>query len=523
MPLWPHQQRAVDHLAPMIRGERRRIVAAAPTGAGKSLVMRRLAIESPSTAIYVHRRMLLDQVAEGLRKDGIRFGIVASGNEEYIDIDAPVQLCMVQTVAAKMKSRAYRPPEVRLVLDDECHADTGERKSEILDAHYDDGAVLMGWSATPVDVGHLYDELFVFATNSELRGCGAHLPADTYAPSEIELEHLRADPDDLLGKQFASEDYRRAIFGDVKQHWLNLNPDLTPSILFAPGVKESIWFAQHFDANGFAAAHISGESIWVDGEEHPSTPELREQVKTRVADGSIKIVCNRFVLREGVDIPELQHLIFAAPFDSLKGYIQAGGRALRAHPSHNRVTIQDHGGNFHRHGSLNADREWDIEKTDKELVRERIEKMVKSKSEGEQDIEPIVCPKCNKCRASGPVCPSCGYKSTTRSRKVLQANGELKPVYGDRYVPRKVSQDPADVKMWKSCYYRAKNSKSGQTFSQAEALFKRETGRWPDPAWPLMPMDSADRHLKVRDVPYEKLVKGEKKPEPQGSLIGGTR
>ena len=508
LPLWPHQQLAIDTLTPDIEAGGVRVVAAAPTGAGKSLVMRRLCQTGMSTTIYTHRRMLLDQMAEGLRRDGIRFGVVASSVPDAFDPSAPVQLCMVQTVAARMESGRDLPPRCQVVHDDEAHADKGARKKRVLDHHHGQGATVIGWTATPIDLGHLYDKLAVFATNSDLRRCGAHVPADTYAPSEIDLELLRDDPEKLPGSVYPSREYRQAIYGEVKRNWEHLNPDLAPTLLFAPGVSESMWFAQHFTANGYPAAHIDGSRVWVDGQEHESTPELRQQVTDALRTGELKLICNRFVLREGVDIQEVQHLIYATPMQSLAGYLQAGGRVLRAHHSHNRVCVQDHGGNFYRHGSLNSDREWDIEKTDAELVREHAERMVKSKERGEQDIEPIVCPKCGKCRASGIAClnKDCGYQSETRTRKVLQINGRLREIVGDVYRPRKVSNRPADVKKWISCYWRCMNAKRPMSFRQAEHMFKRENGTHPDPSWPMMPLSPSDMHLKVRDVPRDRLV-----------------
>lgn len=523
---WPHQDRCVDTLAPMIHAGGKRVVASAPTGAGKSYCMRRLCELGVTSAVYTHRRMLLDQMAEGLAKDGIRFGFIAADREP--DINAPVQLCMVQTVARKLESPVFDVPRVQVVHDDECHADKGERKRDILARHADHGATLVGWTATPVELGHLYDNLFVFATNSELRGCGAHVPADTYAPSEIDMSSLKSDPDMLGDYTYANETQRKAIFGEVLKHYRALNPGETPTLLFAPGVKESVWFAQHFTANGHRAAHIDGERIWLDGKELPSNEENREMVKSGVVGGAIKVLSNRFVMREGVDIPELQHGILATPFVSLAAYLQGGGRFLRAHPSHDRVVIQDHGGNYYLHGSLNSDREWDIQKTDAQMVKERVESMRKANEPGEDSIEPIVCPKCMKCRASGPVCPQCGHRYSQKSRRVLQSNGELKLMYGDIYAPRKVSMDPHEIKVWKSCYFAAKNSKRGQTFAQAEAQFKHKTGSYPDRSWPLMPRSESDRFLPVRDVPFSELhgdpnytPKAKAPAEP--ALFGGSK
>ena len=101
-------------------------------------------------------------------------------------------------------------------------------------------------------------------------------------------------------------------------------------------------------------------------------------------------------MREGIDWPWLAHGIMACTFGGLKSYLQSGGRLLRAHPSLDQVVIQDHGGNFWRHDSLNADREWQLEDTDKS-IQEKHDEKYRTKSEP----EPIVCPKCAKVRKTG--------------------------------------------------------------------------------------------------------------------------
>ncbi|MTW08883.1 hypothetical protein GM524_13540, partial [Streptococcus pneumoniae] len=76
-----------------------------------------------------------------------------------------------------------------------------------------------------------------------------------------------------------------------------------------------------------------GESLIVDGEELKSNRETRRQVLDEVASGEIKVVCNRFVLREGFDLPQLYHGVLATCFGSICSYVQSVGRILRSHPS----------------------------------------------------------------------------------------------------------------------------------------------------------------------------------------------
>jgi hypothetical protein len=77
--------------------------------------------------------------------------------------------------------------------------------------------------------------------------------------------------------------------------------------------------------------------------------------------------------------------------------------------------------------------------------------------------------------AGGPSCLQCGHKSERKSRVVVQANGDLKEVEGDIYKPRRIKELPDTEKIWRQCYMRAKNSKNGMTFRQAEGCFSTRT------------------------------------------------
>src|SRR5262249_18752567 len=154
-----------------------------------------------------------------------------------------------------------------------------------------------------------------------------------------------------------------------------LNPLHRRTILFAPGVPESIWFAEQFVKKGVSAVHIDGENVWVNGTLYESSRTAREDVLAASKEGRIVVLCNRFVLREGIKAPWLVHGILATVFGSLQSYLQAGGRLLRAYPGLESVSLQDHGGNWWRHDSLNADREWRLEDTNTSVAGRREDRM----------------------------------------------------------------------------------------------------------------------------------------------------
>jgi superfamily II DNA or RNA helicase len=397
------------------------------------------------------------------------------------------------------------------VIIDEGHLNAGPGMQALAQRLLDAGACILGMTATPIDIGHFYDHLIVCGTNSELRACGALVPAIHYAPDEPDMK-LLAQLKVKMGEELSERQQREAMMPNEKVRavlwgrvleWFNrINPTRRPTILFAPGVKESIWFAEQFSNAGITAAHIDGETVWQAGVAERSSRATRDAVLAGSRDGLITVLCNRFVLREGINATWLSHGIFATIFGSLQSYVQSGGRLLRAHPGLEEITIQDHGGNWHRHGSLNADREWALNYTATVVSGLREERL-----RAKKEKEPFVCPQCKRVWVAKTVC-QCGYElpATYHTRSVVQVDGTLKEMRGDIFRRRRISQKPDGPKLWERMYYRAKSKKWDATFRQAEAVYAQENGwSWPSRMWPLMPIDPSDFFRKVADVPRERL------------------
>lgn len=502
---WPHQEYGVDETWRLIQAKKRRICLTSPTGGGKSrmaieLILRALA-EGWGVSLYSNRRMLIEQLSGVLGGAGIDHGIRMAGYED--EWRKRVQVASVQTEWQAVYKRKRRPlHDSGLVLIDEAHIQKGDAATQIINDHVEAGAAVVGITATPLDLGGIYTTLVQAGRTSELRKCGALVPCYHYGPDEPDTKKLKRQ----ASGEYSEGDVKKVImtatiFARVQAEFGRLNTERRPTILFAPGVGESIWFAQQFHDAGISAAHIDGSEVWVDGEFYPSSREARENVVEASKRGEITVLCNRFVLREGIDLPWLSHGIFATVFGSLQSYLQSGGRLIRAHPSIDRVTLQDHGGNWHRHGSLNADRVWRLDDTAHVVSGMREERL-----RNKQEPEPIRCPKCAAIRANGPKCPVCGFECGRKIRPVVQKDGSLKEYAGDIYKPRLVRMKSDTLKNWESTYHRAKRSRNGMTFNQAEALFFHEHHYWPPRDLPFMPTNSRDWFRKVRDVPVQNLT-----------------
>lgn len=498
--LWIPQQRAIRQTTDAIEEGERRICLCLPTGGGKSRVACELIRDwlhvGYKVSLYTNRRMLIDQLIQTLKTFGLHHGVRAADHDD--DRDRALQVSSIQTEASRvLKKKIWQLHEADRVIVDEAHLNSGAIAKTLLDLHVTAGAHVVGLTATPLDVGHVYDHLIIGGTNSELRECGALIPAMHYGPDEPDCSKIKKDT-----IEFSENDVRKVmqvqkIFGRVLEWFNKLNPERKPSILFAPGVPESIWLAEELDNAGIAAAHIDGKTCVFHGKRYDSSKEIRDDILAASREGDVKIICNRFVLREGIDAPWLAHGIFATIFGSLQSYLQSGGRLLRSFPGMESVTIQDHGGNWWRHGSLNANRHWELgdeEATVQGLRSNRLREKV--------EAEPMRCPKCAKILMTNRC--SCGFEITRRSRPVIQEDGTLKEHGGAIFKPRFTKMEPNTQQLWERTHYRCKNS--GKTSNQARGLFFYENGYFPPDGLPLMPKNDRDWFRKIKDVPRSDLA-----------------
>ena len=507
--LWPHQSYALAEVPRRVGAGERKICVTSPTGGGKSRIMCGLidwAVQDLGwpVIVYTNRRLLIEQLARVMQAHGISFGVRAAGHET--DMSQQVQVSSLPSENSRtLKAGSWLLHglgEPTLALVDEAHLNSSGTAQKILARHIEDGGAYVGLTATPIDLAHLYDTLVVAGNMSQLRECGALVPCRHYGPDEPDMKNFKQN---VKTGEYSEGDVRKAImtkriFGRVLEHYGRYNPDGRPTILFGPGVAESIWFAEQLTAAGVRAAHIDGGGVWLDGEYQRNAD--RDYVLKAVRNGDIKVLCNRFVLREGLDLPEVSHLILATVMGSLRTFLQSVGRGLRKCEGKDRLTLQDHGGHWHRHGSVNVDREWNLAHTET-VVRGLREEALRDK----RQPEPIHCPKCGLIRKAGPKCPDCGHECRQKVRMVMQADGALKEYHGDVYALRRIREYPNTRQIWTRTYYRAKNSRNRMTFRQAEGLFFYENHYYPPRTLPFMPASEMDWFMPVADVPPERLMR----------------
>lgn len=494
-PLWPHQGRAIVLAEQAVREGHRSILVVLPTGGGKTRIMAELASRASSkgrrTGIISNRRILTSQASGALDRQGIPHGFLAAGRG--LQREADVQILSLQTVASRVfGSGRWELPELDLLMVDEAHSNKAETAQRLLAHYMARRTVILGYTATPVgmsvqvdvegDARPLWTRLIQAGVNSELRACGALVHCDVYAPDEPDMTGVKRRADgEWVGEQAARRVMDTLVVGNVFDYWKTLNPFGLPTMLWAPGVSESRWFAEQFEQRGITAAHIDGET----------EESERNRIFCGSQAGAIKVLCSCGVLREGADLPWIHHGILVQACGALSTYLQIVGRLLRSHPGKTRAILQDHVGAWHRHGSPNADRDWSLDDDDVSIAR----KLKKAREAGER--QPICCPRCSGVRTSGPRCPFCGHEHARSVRMVRQVGGKLVRMVGDTVKRKK--QQSAEQKAWTSCLYAAANG--GRTVAQAAADFRRRTGqRLPPGLEHVPPHGSLDWHRAVTDV-----------------------
>ena len=96
--------------------------------------------------------------------------------------------------------------------------------------------------------------------------------------------------------------------------------------------------ADKFNERGIASATLLGET----------ETEYRTQLMERFRAGDLRFLFTCEVLSEGVDVPEINTVLFLRPTESLTVFLQQLGRGLRHAPEKDALTVLDFVGQAHR-------------------------------------------------------------------------------------------------------------------------------------------------------------------------------
>ncbi|MEI7986854.1 MAG: DUF3427 domain-containing protein [Armatimonadota bacterium] len=348
----PHQQEALDDLRlARLDGKNQNLIIAA-TGTGKTLLSAfdylRLTREyggRPNLLFVAHREDILRQSRDAFRavmKDS-DFGELNVGHEragEWKHVFASVQSL------AAMNLKDFEPSRFDVTIIDEFHHAEAPTYLRLLD--YLKPKQLIGLTATPerTDGRNVIDrfgtptyELRLWHALDRKLLCPFHYFGvdDQTDLSELTWQAGKYSDADLE-RQYVDMGSARAaiIVRELKEKVADI--DSMRTVAFCATIAHAEFMAKRFIEAGLDARALhSGLNS-----------DDRKSLVRKFRQGELAIICTVDLFNEGIDIPEINTVLFLRPTESATVFIQQLGRGLRNHYDKGALTVLDFVGQQNR-------------------------------------------------------------------------------------------------------------------------------------------------------------------------------
>lgn len=342
---YPHQQRILDRLwVERERHNRWKNLVVAATGTGKTVIAaldykRLLRAWGQARLLFVaHRKEILEQsrhVFRAVLKDG-------SFGELYVDGQRPDNwshvFASVQSLKVHSKNKP-QPDSFDVVIIDEFHhaaANTYQWLLEDLKPR-----LLLGLTATPErtdgqDIlawfnGHMTVELRLW----EALERGLLCPFQYFGVhDEVDLSSLRWTRGGYLSKEletlYTGNNARVALILEEIRKKIQ-NPSTMKALGFCVSIAHAEFMAQQFNQAKIPAQALSSKT----------SRHERKAALTRLRKAEINIIFAVDLFNEGLDIPEIDTVLFLRPTESATIFLQQLGRGLRHAEGKSCLTVLD--------------------------------------------------------------------------------------------------------------------------------------------------------------------------------------
>lgn len=355
----PFQERILDALEAErnVHDQWRNLVIAA-TGTGKTVVAgfdyRRFSEQNQGQArllFVAHRREILEQAVATFRNILRRsdFGELLVGPHQASRMEH--LFCSVDMLRNRKLWEQLGPEFYDYIVIDEAHHGTAESYRSIFD-HFKP-RILLGLTATPermdgksvaADFGNRFAaEIRLPEALEEKLLCPFHYfgVAD---PVAIDADRFwrngRYDIQALESVYTGAHALARQRLTVITEALQRYEPDLSlvRGIGFCVSVGHAQYMAEMFSAKGIPSAALVGAT----------SDENRTQLMQDFREGKLTFVFACDVFNEGLDVPEVNTVLFLRPTESLTIFLQQLGRGLRHAPGKDCLTVLDFVGQAHR-------------------------------------------------------------------------------------------------------------------------------------------------------------------------------
>lgn len=322
------------------------IVAA--TGTGKTVISAfdyknfRGKNKSSKLLFVAHRKEILQQALatfQGVLKDNNFGELWVDGIEprsnEYL-------FASVQTLNNRLKDINLSSEYFDYIVIDEVHHIEAKTYRPILE--YFSPKVLVGLTATPERM----DGADILKDFSDRIAAEIRLPealnkkilspfqyfgiTDSIDLTNVKWQNGRYAPSELTNLYTHSDRRVREIISDLKRYVNDIND--VRAIGFCVTIEHAKFMSKKFSSAGFKANYLTSENN-----------KEREIIRNQLKNQEINYLFVVDIFNEGVDIPEIDTVLFLRPTESLTVFLQQLGRGLRLSEGKDCLTVLDFVGN----------------------------------------------------------------------------------------------------------------------------------------------------------------------------------
>jgi superfamily II DNA or RNA helicase len=349
--LRPYQLNYIAECSKAFKENNKRIVLAAPTGAGKtamfSEIVKRSAERGTSVLIITDRIELFKQTYKALQRINIVPQLISAKTKD-IEPNALISIAMVETLTRRINKGLELNP--KLIVIDEAHMGNFTK----IFKHYPN-AYVIGATATPVGKHFFiyYDKIVQCIDVPELVAEGYLARCKGYEMRD-NFDDLKVNAGEYTSESLFNHFDNRKLYDGVVNEWEKKCLH-KKTIVFCVNIEHTEKTCQAFIDAGYKADFVTSKT----------SDEERKNILAKFSNGEIDILCNCGILTKGYDEPSIECVIMNRKTLSLPLWLQCAGRGSRTTPTKNEFYLLDFGQNFSTHGLWNESREWKLEKEKK--------------------------------------------------------------------------------------------------------------------------------------------------------------
>lgn len=329
------------------------------TGLGKTFTaaesIRRIGLDRPiKTLVLAHTNELVYQLERSFWPflNHYQRTAIWNGNERpTLDVmaDADIVFACHKSVWEHL-DRLGEMPEFDMVLIDECHHVGGSMYLEIIErinAGKPHGPYLLGLTATPwrpdgVDIEQYFGSPLAtvdmvhglkngFLSNVDYRMHTDNIDWDNLA----KLKGDRFSPKYINRTLFITE-WNDAVIDEIRKVWGEV--ERPRALVFCGTIDHAITMRDKINSLGFCRAEALYSNTAGFGK---LTAADRSRILCDFHDGAIQVLCAVDILNEGIDVPDVNILVFQRVTHSRRIFIQQLGRGLRLSKNKTSVVVLD--------------------------------------------------------------------------------------------------------------------------------------------------------------------------------------